>query len=288
MYINKRANSIVYSCEMEGFSRDTDKLLNQYFLKTNSVKVAFCSGERGLGNKTAIEHVMKDSSGPTPAGQSSLSFRTNRLFIQHKFYLHHGMYTEFSYCSQDHSCLKVGGNAQATANNCAELFLETSARNLQGKIVLSTAPEIRICLANPYRVRAELGVNPKSFSMTVFNLAAEMLRPGFQFGLKHESPSLSLGTLTGSCFYTYDRFTHLAGRVKYSAGDVEICVGAEKRVSPDTTVKFRFDSEGGLGVNMKNRLNEYLTLISTVKLNVNSVIKESSAITELALYLKIS
>lgn len=121
-------------------------------------------------------------------------------------------------------------------------------------------------------IGADLVFDTTSMRFSGYNAAAFWFADKYRVVLKHistDKTNYNLGNIAASVFYNWCPKLKLAGLVTHQAKkDLEISLGMQFDTDDNKVIKARLDQNATVGVSVRTKLNQYLTLVTATQFSL--------------------
>ena len=167
--------------------------------------------------------------------------------------------------------------------------------NVKAKAAVTDEPVLKASAVTgneKFGAGLDLGWSFGASRLTTYNAALWWFENQNKLVLKHESTNkqeYALGKFVLSAFKEHDKF-NFGGALNYNvkSGDVGLEVGLQKNTSDTQQFKVRLDSEGQLGLSVRHKLTNSVSLITATQLGIRDLTKETGPSLQFGFKVKVS
>lgn len=273
---------------LESYSNLTklqEDLLKKGFCFDNIFSFSLYSkNQHGLNHKASYKQ--KPSATPVPDmyAYTSFEYKNKGFSIKEELETTQNYKTTFEYVPESRPEFKgklemVCNTLKDERNNSASV--EYSHERVKSKFTLTDTPVFKASAVtgiDNFGAGVDLGLNLSSLRFTDYNAALWWFTDDHRFVLKHASTNkeaYELGNIIGSLYYNLSQETKLGAALTYKSkaqeGNVNVGFGLSHQLDSCKLLKLRMDSEGMLGVNLRSKLSDYVTIVTASQFNVKSL-----------------
>jgi len=128
--------------------------------------------------------------------------------------------------------------------------------------------------------------------ISAYNAALYYFVDKYRVVLKHvstDAKAYTFGNLVGSFWYNHSINTKFAGTVTLTkSGNTSLLAGVQHQLSTNKTFKVRVNSDGVVGLNLRTKINPYLSITTANQLNAKSFLCSENSHWQLGFRIKIN
>jgi hypothetical protein len=219
----------------------------------------------------SVKSSMKQTSSSSH-GLAYIQLLTNRFKAKQEFASCGSVKSLVEYTPETRPELKLKAeleSSRSTELQKASFTVEKTLENHRHKLVFADNMTVRfsgVHRLGAFGVGGDFLFDLGPMRLTTYNAALWLCRDNLRAVLKHESTNTREfvpGNLVGSVFVSQFRGLALGGTVKLALAQQEVTAsaGLETKVGENNVVKARIDSERNLGIAIRSKVNEKVTVV---------------------------
>ncbi|CAG9313048.1 unnamed protein product [Blepharisma stoltei] len=288
--------------KLESFDRITklqeDLLEKGYCFNQIAAISLYAKAADDLKTKSSIRQIPSDNHIPITIGSVYFSYSIPQFLFKQEIFTSKFFksFVEYTNPKYPNSTLQFELDHNADSHSQKKsISIEQITEKHRTKFSITDYPSLNISTVAKHKnfgCGLELALGLRSLRFITYNAALFWSNDRHRIGIKHistDKKEYSLGNLVCSMYYDFKKDLKLGSSFIYtSEKTVEVKFGCQYRFSPDLIIKTRGDSEGALGIVLRNRINEYLTVVSASQFNVKSLSQNRSPKMDFSFKVKIN